>query len=579
MDTLTIVTNRLKALSDVYARMDATKDFVYWDDAPYELVKPDGKTKLDDAISITPNSPKVLAYYIISDLMNGIWQTVIEEKGGKKNKRTHSIESFLDDNLAQIDELLEKKGMTSLFDFLANHICIRSWIGARYVAKIINKEYRPECLPLDMRWTPFEFGNDGMNWVAPIYFRSKAEIENEKDSQGKPLYPDVDLSGEEDEGIVVVDYWDSENHETYIGGTDLTTLGGKLVLKVKNTLGYPPFVITIPPAGFMLRDKGYLKHEGEDLLFLNKGLFKEEARSMSLEATAGYAGIYPSYEYETLQMDSQPAQPPPKLDETIKVPVGELHKLVPRGIMNQAFQASRQDIQKMMSEGGPISPRAYATPPSAVAISTESELMKILQNARTKGLQSFREGLLRMIIDQALKLKGNILVGKRGKRNEYSTSKLGNPDDYSITCELRTKSKRQEIANLALFTATTGQLPLSIRLKDILMADDPDGIMREMELEKARQADPAISLFEMAARYIDEAKDIEDEDERDIKLVEAKMLGQRVVAINKQRNQPIPQELPQEERAAEAEQPKPARNILPAILGRGGEPRQSIEEG
>ena len=578
MDTLTIVKNRLKTLGDVYTRMDETRDFIYWDDTPYELVKPDGKTKLDDAISITPNNPKVLAHYIISSLMNGEWQTIVEgKKINRKSRLSHYIESFIDDNLAQIDELLEKRGETGLFDTQSARVCIRSWIGARFVAKVINKLYIPECLPLDMRWTPFEFGNDGLNWVAAIYFRPKAEIELEypEDSDGVG----VDLSSFKDEDMVVVDYWASYKNEVWVGGNDLSNPGGKLVRTRENPLGYPPFIITIPPSGFMLRDKDYLKHEGEDLLFLNKGLFKELARSLSLEATAGYAGIYPSYEYETQNPDSQAAIPPPKLDATIKVPIGELHKPVPRGNVNQAFQNSRVDIQKMMSEGGPISPKAYASPPSAVAISTESELMAILQSARKKGLQSFREGLARMIIDQFIKLKADVSIGKRGNRNGYSAGKLGNPDEYSITCQLMTKNKRQEIANLALFTATAGQLPYSIRLKDILMADDPEGIEREMDLEMAKRADPAIGLYEMALQYAREANEIENEVESDALKIQSKMLTQQVVAINKQRSMPQSTE-PQEERVAETEAPKPAKNILPAILGGGSsEQRQPMEEG
>jgi len=549
MDTLEIVTERLHDLGDVYTRMDETKDLVYWDDNPYQLVKPDGKTTLDDAISVTPNSPKVLALYVISDLINGQWQTVVE--GRVTDRQAHYIEQFIEDNLLEIDDLLGKQREPGLFETQCNRVCIRSWIGARLVIKIKDGRYHPECLALDMRWTPFDD-----DWVCPIYYRSKRQIQKE--------YPDVDVSGIKGK-VVVADYWDSEKNEVWIGGNDLSTPGGKLVRQQENTLGYSPFVIVIPSSGFELRDEGYLKHRGEDLLFLNKGIYKEYARALSLEATAGYAGVYPSYEYETGQMDSQAAETPPRLDETKKVPPGELHQLVPRGNVNQAFVTSRQDIQKMMSEGGPISPRAYASPPSAIAISAETELMRVLRSAQVKALQSFREQLSRMIIDQASRLKIDLEVGREGKRNTYSADKLGDPKNYAITCKLMTKNKRQEIANLALFTATAGHLPLSIRLKDILQADDPDGIMRELEIERARQADPALGLFEMALRYAEEAEDIEDDVEADAKRLQSKMLTERGVAIIKQRMQPQP--LPEEAAAPKVEEPKAAQNILPAILG------------
>ena len=571
MDTLTKVINRLKALQDRYNVMDETRDFIYWDDTPYQLTKPDGKTLLDDAISITPNSPKVLIHYIASDLMNGKWQTVVEGKGiDRKLKKSHYLESFLDDNLAQIDERAERRGETGLFDTQCKLICARGWIGEMYIAKIHDGKYSPECRSLDMRWTPFEFGNDGLNWVAPIYYRSRSEIESE--------YPEIKDNGDTD--IVVVDYWDSEKNETWIGGTDLSTPKGRLARSQPNLLGYPPFVITIPPSGYGLQDKGYLKYRGDDILQLNKGLFKEEARLLSLEATAGYAGIYPGWEYEAQQMDSEPAKLPPKLDEVGKVLPGELHKPLPRGVINQGFITARQDVRKMLVEGGPISPKSYPTSPSGIAITTETELRRILWSAQVKGLQSNREGLLRMILDQFIRLNGEFSIGKKGKRNIYSASKMGNPDDYSITCELKTKSKRQEIANLALFTATAGHLPLSIRLKDILEAEDPDGIIKEMELEKARQADPALGLMEMALRYIEEADDIEDDNDANVKIIQAWMLKERAISIIKQRQLPPRQELPEKARVPEVEEVQPARNLLPAILGGGGAGggRQPIEE-
>lgn len=60
MDTWTIIDNRIMALSDLNKRQDDVAKLLYWGDEPYTLLKPDGKTKIKDAISITPNTATTL---------------------------------------------------------------------------------------------------------------------------------------------------------------------------------------------------------------------------------------------------------------------------------------------------------------------------------------------------------------------------------------------------------------------------------------------------------------------------------------------------------------------------------------
>jgi len=556
MDTMTLVNNRITAMNELNSRQDKTAKLLLWNDTPYELTRPDGKTKLDDAISITPNLPRVFAHGVISDLIGGKWQTVVE--GNIPKKMPHIIESFVDDNLAQADELLlTRYGIPSLHGWLSNHVCARWAIGARWLSSVVDNDYKIDCLPVDMRWCPFEFGEDGLWWVCNILFKSKSFLQNK--------FPDAIITSTDGTDIEVRDFWDGEKNELWIDR--------KLVKTDKNSLGYPPFVIVIPPTGFMLRDRGYLKHEGEDILFLNAGLYEELARSLSLEQTSGYAGLYPAYEYETKNPDSKPAKPTPKIDETMKVPEGERHQPVPRGDLNKAGQTARVDIQDMLSQGAPLSPRQYNTPPSAVLLAGETEMVARLQNARKDALGIFRSQLARMMIDQFIKAgkgKSELLVGKRGRKVKYSVSQLGNPDDYTISYRLLVKSKRQEMANLAEFSAAYGRLPLKWNLTNILMVDDPDGIIKELELEEAKKADPAIALFEMAIRYAEQAKEVEDEKEADVLKLQSMMLTERCVAIIEQRRQPVTPELPEKAQTPQSEEKKPNVNLLASMTGQRG---------
>ena len=546
-----LISARMSDMSQRNQRMDDTRDLLLWDDDPYKLTKPDNKTELDDSISITPNLPKVFINGIIQDLMGGQWQTVVE---GVSGKQSHKIEQFIDDNLAQADEkLLVTQGLSSLFSFLTSHVCIRWAIGARWISSI-NKdgEYEVDCAPLDMRWTPFVFNK----WVGPILFKLPSDLEVELEGYERRA-KDEKIGKYTSHGVLTPSNT-SPTSSSAAGGAEIEVrefwskgkdgkheiwVGGKEVYVEDNTLGHLPFVIVIPSSGFMLRDRQYLRHEGEDALFLNAGLFKEYARSISLHHTLGYASLYPAYEQERKNFTEREADKLPKLDQTIAVREGERHEPVKRGDVNVAGQTARADMAEMLGNGGPLAPRDYNTPPSAVLLAGETELIQRLQNVRKEALGTFRSQLARLMIDQTIKAekdadkKGEFKVGKRGRRTTYTVADLLDPDTYDITYHLSVKSKRQEMANLAEYAAVNGILPRTWTLPHILMADDPAKIINDLEIEQARQADPAIGLSEMGVAYAEEAEDMDDSVEKDLKNFQSKLLISQAVRIIKQRTQ------------------------------------------
>jgi len=560
-DTLEKVKKRVAELQPLYDRMDKTKDLVYL--SPYKMRNFD-KAEMENVINVTTNWPAIYANAIISDLMGAIWQTVIESNTKLSDKQKHVIENFIEDNLAQADEQLATRGMADLFTWLCNHVCIRSLIGARWISQFDKGVYKNDCLPVDMRWTPFEFGKDGLSWVAHKTFRSKARILSQYG---------VDVGEDE---IEVTDFWDCEKNEVWLGDekVDTVVVNGKVQKRQEeHPFGYPPFVIVIPSSGFMLRDKGYIEHEGEDLLFLSRGLYEERSRQVSIEQTLGMDVLFPPYEQESDEPGT-PADKPPKTMQTKKVKKGELHQLLPRGDITNAFRASRADIQNMIEMGGPLLPRAYNQPPSAVEVQAEVELLARWHYPRVKALAQFRQQLSRMMIDQYIKIseqvkgKSDITIGATGQKRIYSVQQLGDPGTYTIKNQLMTKSKKQEIVNLAMFEAARGELPLRVRLTDILMADDPDGIMRELDIEKARQADPAIGLFEMAIRYAEEAENLEGSD-ADTRKIQSMMLTERGCSIIRQRAQ-MPQPLPEEATVPREKTKGPSGQPLMHLMGGGG---------
>jgi len=564
--TWEIITDRQTALSELYKRMDETSKYLYWDDNPYRFVKPDGKTELDDGISITPNTPKVFAHSVISNLLTGKFQTVVD--GKLSPKETHTIEQFIEDNFLQADEYIRQRfRISSLFSWLCNHVCNRGLIGVKWLAQIENGQYKISCVPLDMRFCPFEDGSEGIRdgWIAHITRRSPKALKAE--------YPEASISGTRD--LEVRDYWDAEKNEVWAAS--------EKIFEQKNGYGYPPFVVQIPSAGFQFRDEGYLKHEGEDALFLNKGLFMELARTLSLEQTAGYASIYPGYEKQKEFLDGKPSEKAPRIDESRDVLRGETHIPVPRGDMSRAGISARADILKMIGEGGTITPRSYNTPPSAVELFGEAELISQFQNCRKEAIGALRSELSMMMIDQFIKVskgKSGVEIGSRGKKNIYSAGQLGDPEKYYVTYHLMVKSKRQELANLTEFAAVYNLLPLEYNLKNILMAEDPDGIIRQLELEKAKKMNPALALAEMGLRYLEEAENTEDEIMADLKREQAQIIAHEYVMLMRAKLQPPPaQPIPTEvgkikEEKANIQPLVPLLGSRGLMGGGGGSPRQ-----
>ncbi|MBA7633890.1 hypothetical protein ES703_41461 [subsurface metagenome] len=314
LGTLDIIKNRVTDLQPLYDRMDRTKELAYG--TPFVLKGFDGKP-IEKVINVTTNWPGVFANAIINDLMGGIWQTVIESEGKLSDKQKHIIENFIEDNLSQADEQLINRGKAELFALLANHVCIRSLIGVRWVSQFDKGEYKIDCLPVDMRWTPFEFGNDGMNWVAAKTFRSKAKIQAQYEKELSVAGTSISGTGT----MEMTDYWTSEKNEIW--------LEDKLLKTQKHPFGEPTFVIVIPATGFMLMDKDSIEHEAEDLFFLNRGLYGERSRSMSIEQTLGMDILRPPYEQETEEPGSL-ADKTPKTGEVKKVKKGEKHILLER---------------------------------------------------------------------------------------------------------------------------------------------------------------------------------------------------------------------------------------------------------
>jgi hypothetical protein len=531
MDTRQLVNAKVQELQPLYDRMDATRDLLY--QTGYRMRNFQGQ-KIDNVISVTMNTAARYAFNIIAELMGAKWQTTVE--GELTDRRKHVIISAAGDLLVEADEQLARQGKPWLFDWLCNHVCTRSGIGARWT-------YRPEgdtpmCLPVDLRYTPFQYGADGLAWACNITYRNGADLNAEYAAQLK----NRPASGRD---IEVWDFWDARKNEIWIGG--------RKILEQANPFGYPPFVFAFPATGFMLRDKGYLEHECEDIFFLGKNLFDEENRSVSIAQTRAFELIAPRYEQEREDFESRPADQAPRPGQTIAVRKGETHRLLPEADVTGAYQVARGDIKNALNAvtANDIDMGNVDSASSGVLFNSQYEARAKTVNPRLRALANFYEQTAKMLLDQAVRSSGaggSFFAGRAGGKRQYRSEQIGDPAAYTIAYTMSIRSESREAANRAQFFASKGQLPLRTRLTDVLKAEDPDGIMRELEVEEARQADPAIALFEMALRCVEQADNLEEEGDgtaADALRIQSRMLTERCAALIRQRameTQPLPAE-------------------------------------
>lgn len=582
MDTITQVKKRITEFSELYARMDRSVKYLYPEEFPYELTLFGSNTKMkkSSTISVTTNAGAVYVDAIAKSLMDGVWQTTLD--GKISARQSTAVKGFADDVLAQIDELLlSEKGISSLNSWNAYHVCTRSIVIGRYINTVGEEGFELDYEPFDARWTPFVFGRGGLRWVAPITTLSKAELVEEYEKK-----PGVDLAvlkGLSDKGDKErLDHWDGEKNEVYIGtglsGNSKSGTSGQLLLKQPNPFGKPPFVVVGVTAGFMLRDKGYLKNEYEDLLQFVRHLLDEHSRDMSIKKTIGMDIAVPRYERPVKNPDGKPSKPIPNSDASDDLPEGELHQLLPRPDLNRGFISGDQDISREIQMGS-ISDAELAdvnVNRTALWLATQARIRSTRMRPRMEALETFREQLLRLAIYQLIKMgkgKSELLIGKTGRKSTYSIDKLGDPDKYSIQCKLMSKSKEEEIANIAEASAARGAgIPQSIIDRDIMMAEDPEEWERLRQLQAAREADPAIGLVEMGIQYAREAETLEDEKEKRLKNYQSMLLIERAVSIIKLRQQPpVPEQLPEKATVPTVEQPKGGGgNAMASFVAQGG---------
>ncbi len=431
-DTLKLIEDRENELHAVYERMDAIQDELY---LAYAMKDFDGKTLLKNVVNVSLNSSLVLRNNTIADLEGTIFQWQFEGDKSLTEHKEDLLRGFVQDSLDQADEqLLQTKGITSLKSWFCHKVVEEVLLGVMWITNPpIDGEANFECLPLRMRWCPFDYDNRGLAWIAPKYTRSGAQIMAEYGGGVKRTFTGKSFD--------VVNFWDREKNQIYVNK--------ELIFEQPNVFKEVPANIVLPVLGLALEETD--KRETDvlhDVFFANKRIVEELNRSVSIAQTKAMETVKPAMIENKENPDAAPADPPPGMGEVKQGKMGPrpVWEALQKPDINQAFQYGQAIISKAAQQGGindidlgNVNPAA-----SSLVVTAQAGIRQKFNRTSIEALEVMYRGLARLMIAQNQQYD-KLKVGRKGIRHTYSLGAIGT--DYSIQCRHMTKTKELEIAN------------------------------------------------------------------------------------------------------------------------------------
>ncbi len=484
-----LVEEKKTELSSLHGRMDKDRELVEL--AKYALLTVDNNP-VPNSLSVTLNDPAVFAANVEASLNNATEQVVVESDD--KNLDTAYIEDVIKACFAAANSRLVKQGRFPLNPYLDQQMCRRGRGAARCFFHLDKKTKTliADIVPWDARYVYHGVDVDGLAWSAYETTRSRDMIQAE--------YP---KSGITEESAIVLDAWDKEHNEVWIGGEKKE--------ERKNPYGHVPVAIQLVPMGSMMADKDSMAHQGESIFFLIRDLIPELNRLVSIiqslnmkaldnalmwKNEQGIEGTPPTHEDLTKPGNVTPTDirggaEPVNIGE-LKRSAYLLHTMIETRI--QRGSLSSVDMGTLQFQL------------SAVALIEigEGRDQVFLPRLGARGL--LNQQLAEMIIEQIL-LTGatSFEIGPRGHKRTFDARKL--VGEYSIAFKYFIKSPKVDLARFSMAAAAGGLIPDKAKRRDILQREDPEEDERGLRWQEAEMLSPAIkmnrtiqTLLEMAQR-------------------------------------------------------------------------------
>jgi len=460
----------------LYSRMDADKDRYFL--KSYQLKGSDNKP-LKRVVNVTLNDPATFAHYIIGALMSAREQITVLSKVLKDDDTTY-IEDLLKDLHTEIDVYLSKRGLANSHWYNCEQICLRGRVVRRNLMRVDPKVgFVPDVVPVDARYFAYELGQSGIQWCVAQFNRTKEAIFNEYG---------VTINGD---SAIVRDAWDDKNEYIYIDQ--------KLFKTNKNLNGYPPFVMTIAPAGSRFNDTDAFEKTGESIFWMARDVWDEENRTASILQTQNMLTIRPPRQYksERGERGMLPDGDISGIGAEVAVEKNGGYDLIPQGDAKNATQFI-MNILSQARQRGSLANIDYGSvnqTMSAVAIKTLMMHQDLVTNPRIQALQMFNQECDKMMIKQLIAIGGSISLGEEGMKTDYDTGKLA-ANNYTVKYEYTSQNPVGEIANWSVAQVADPFLAAETILRDIIKRENPTADMNLKRKERAEKMDPAIAMLE-----------------------------------------------------------------------------------
>lgn len=540
MDYLQLIKDKEGESQELFNRMDDDRKKRYHLEE-YKLKDFDNK-EIPECDNVTTNDSAVFASRVIALLLSAHPQTVVEGKG-MNDKATTLIENFLNDIDLAVDERLNRMGLISLDSFLYEQVTIRGRIAERRLMRMDGDNFIADVLPMDTRYLVYEMGTDGLIWSAYKTKRSKSMLERE--------YPELEgkIRGK---ALYVYDMWYEDRNIIFIDSKEFKN--------EENPLGYPPINIQISPLGSQLQDEDNLKHSGESIFWLDRGLYAEKNKAVTIDQSLARMALFPPLqkEFEDIASAEKPEKPVQAARQVIPVGKGELYHAMPIADIHNANRHAYNIIEGCIQRGSftTVEYGNLTFPLSAVAISRLTENRDKILVPLIQTVSKFRQQGARMDIDQFVKGGITAELGEEGKKNKYKPSDLDG--DYTIRFKYFATSPEQNIANYTIANAAGNVISDDTKRRDILKLENPDAEKQKILSELADKMVPSLALYKMAKAKLEVDEEIEAQ------LI-ANQLGITLEQLRTGKFEP-------EEKPREEVPPKPLMPLMGG--GRGGRARQ-----
>jgi len=481
-EALEAITSKEGDFSKLYARMKVDADLVKR--KPFVLSDEKGK-KIPNCDHVT--LPKAAIFVNRANaITTAANQQIIVTGEGMKDPETSKIETFYRSCFTNGDELLTLRNMEPAFTFHSHMVNERGRIGQRVIVEIDEEgKLRVEIIPWDFLFATYDYDKDGMAWASRLSVQSITAINSTYGTK---------LSGKTGK---VRDFWSREANYVYVDG--------KVVLSEGNDLGEVPVAMALSPAGLMYQDEDMEVNRGESILWLNRDLYKESNKIVSILSTLNSGSLFPPLQKEYEEIPNE--KPPTPLGGTrtvVSVKKGELFHPMPREDVYQATRMAWSIIDSHIQQGS-FSTIEFGTlqfPLSAVALENLSEGRELVL---APGLQALSQMYLQscnLIKKQFIKLGQSVELKGIGKQGSYSPKDV--EGDYDIKFRYFTGSRKYALAGISEAQAIGNLVSDDYKRRELIKIENPDEEAKKIDAEQAELMHPELRVYNQILGFMEE---------------------------------------------------------------------------